>query len=91
MGGGGSNDADVPFGAEDFAILFKVVGGGVHGLNVPSCATTAESQALFLSLIHSPTDVASFHMGLIEIVLPLVVSVTSDVKIFKGHFAEFEL
>lgn len=80
---GGSNFCDV----EAFKLLFKTLGGGAQGFNVPSCATTAESQALLLLVPSILTGDFSFHIGLIEIVLPFPLSAD---KILKGHFVENE-
>ena len=83
---GNGNFCDV----EEFRLSFKALGGGAQGFNVPSCATTAESHALLLLVLPILDGDFSFHIGRIEIVLPLPPSAA---RILKGQFVEigFEL
>ena len=78
------------FDGEDFRLIFPALGGGAQGFNVPSCATTAESHALLLLVLPVLTGDFSFHIGRIEMVLPVPLSAD---KILNGHFVEigFEL
>ena len=85
--GGGRTPTGNVFEIDDLLAPRLAIGGGAHGVRVPNCATTAESQAVRDELMSLLRISLSFQMGRMEIVLP---SILFPDKILKGRLDDVE-
>ena len=77
--GGGRTATGNVFEIDDLLAPRLAIGGGAHGVRVPNCATSAESQAVRDELLSLLRISLSFQIGRIEIVLPCIEQPEPDV------------